>query len=267
MENLLERAEALENFRHRFPELLRRYRRIKLVAEELIGNGKVMTLRPVQPVAGQANNYGRSFHERMFLNKQTFPRLDLRAAGIEWDRTETTIRDSAREFLKQRRFNARSVDAGFFELKAFELSGADLLALAAKLNGIAISANLPLRSTDLLLEEDTAEAYASLPQSSLVVEADGGSIPGLDLSKPVEGWRGEIRHLLIPPMTPEYQAFRMCMASYYPLAMVNRYQEELKQPGVFFLTAWRKKRKLHRVEQEAEGALREFDKNLALIAA
>ena len=247
-----------------FSRYLEKYRTVRLVPDTLLNNGLVMRLRPMQP---SDDRPGTREEGMEMLDPDTLPMLDLKAAGIEWDRTENTLRKSVSEFLQSHQFTVFIEDSELLDpVPTFLMLPMDGYMLMAGVGIMGLAAARPiLRPYNFDPKKQWAEWRKGLPRLSILVESESGPIPGLDLSKPVSGWRGEILQILLPPQSPEWEAINAGVSSFWSIICYAEFQERMKKFWYSFVSRrWKKKRE-ERISKEFQDSFQKFEEKLALV--
>lgn len=238
-ENALElKAEDLSKLMER---LLKDLRFVELQPERLIDDGHTMRLIPARdgtPLRGE------------HMKWDSLPTLGLAAAGIETDRRTDTITNSVSQLLHGRRFRI----VPNFNIPAV-LSILPELVEMIQLKAFAWT----LRESHPLMEpnrQSIGDALNDLVkdlQVGFTVELEGSAIPGLDLSKPVQGFIGNIAKFVLPleeldQNSAEFKALKKAIDFYCAQMKYHgkqrSYQEYLdNNQQKWWFRLWNRKRK------------------------
>lgn len=258
--------DRLPKFAELLPRYLEKYRHIKLIPHRLVDRGMAVTLMP----ARAENEYAGKALDDKFTNMESLPVLELKSAGIEWDRREETIMASVAELLDKRSFTIRAADEEIFEPHNLLMRQFDAMMLMASINIVQLKGNLPLARLNYSLDEakqDVEKAWKRMPCASVTIEADGELIPGLDLSKPFEAWRGIIVNLLIPGRSPEYKALMKAVDCWMTVGELIHYESRFEKLSFASLIPhWIRNKQIGQREKDFETSLAEFETAMLALA-
>jgi hypothetical protein len=221
--------------------LLKNLQFVELQPERLVDDGRTMRLIPARdgtPLRGEHTKWN------------SLPTLNLVAAGIETDRRTDTITNGVSQLLQGRRFQV----VPNFNIPA-------ILAILPELGEmIQLKALVwALRESHPFMEPNRQGIDESLDdlvkdlQAGFTLELQGSPIPGLDISKLVEGFIGNIAHFILPfekfdQNSLEFKALKKAIDFYY-VQMQYRgkergYREYLDQnQQKWWFRLWNRKRK------------------------
>lgn len=236
--------DRLPRFEALVSKLLEPLPRVQLVFDRLLKDGKGVLLAPVQEK--------RSINRTM-LDDDSLPTIDLTKAGIDWDRTEPTVRRQVDELLKGRFFTIRPHGKELYDPFLYITVWLDALGFAAQANIVKMAAENPVFRPGPILgpkprydakaELSKVQSYIRKRSASLTLETIGEMIPGLDLSKPMGGWRGEIMLMLFPPDEPSLQVLKKAGYCWWNLGDLGYYERTTSESWRAFLIPpfWRQR--------------------------
>ena len=207
--------------------------------------------------------------DESFINTDTLPVLELKSAGIEWDRREETIIASVAQLLEKHTFTIRPTNDELFEPHNLLMRQFDALMLMARITAVQLKGSLPFAPLNYGLKEakqDVEKAWSKMPRASVTIESEGELLPGLDLSKPFEAWRGSIVSLLIPVKSSEYAALMKAVDCWMTAGERIHYESRFENWGFASLIPhWWRRRQIAKRDAWLEDSLKEFETaNLAI---
>src|SRR3989344_5763703 len=183
-ENLPDLSKLIER-------LMRPYLAVTLGPSELITNGTRMRLCPIRN--------GIPFADIDFIDRETFPTLDLARAGVETDRRPDSIHRVVETMFRDQIFVLKPEFSVVDEYVNASLE--DMVAA----NEAAVDANLQLRrsATEDEVRNAAVGVIANLRRVGIRLESEGPPVEGLDLTAAIRGWRAAMVSLVIPLTSPE----------------------------------------------------------------
>lgn len=261
--------DRLPRFENLVAQLLEPPPRVQLVFDRLLKDGKGALLAPVQ----ENNSIDRNM-----LDDDSLPTLDLTEAGIDWDRTEPTVRRHVNELLKGHFFTIRPFGKELFDPFLYITAWVEALGFVAQANIVKMAVESrvfrpgpilgPKPPYDAKAALARARAHTRARSASLTLETVGEPVPGLDLSKPVSGWRGEMMLMLFPAAEAKYQLLQKAAYCWWNLGDLGYYERTTLNGWWFWLIPnWWRKRQIHWRQDLFKSSLSEYETARAALPA